>query len=250
MKIVAMIPARMGSSRYPGKPLVPILGRPMIEHVYRRVSMCASLAATYIATCDQEIRAAAERFGAPVLMTGSHHERASDRIAEAAEQTDADIVVMVQGDEPMVIPEMIERAIARMRATADPALCVNLSKRIETEPEFRSPNTIKVVLDQRGRALYMSRQPIPALAKGGFAATATFKQVCIIPFTRGALRTFSRLAPTPLEILESIDMLRFLEHGYPVHMVETPYDSHAVDCPADRDHVEALMRSDPLCRAC
>lgn len=249
MKIVAMIPARMGSSRYPGKPLAPILRRPMIEHVYRRVAMSPSIGATYIATCDEEIRAACEGFGAPALMTGSHHERASDRIAEAAEQVEADIVVMVQGDEPMVVPDMIERAVARMLERDDPAQCVNLSKRIESEDEFRSPNTIKVVVDRRQRALFMTRQPVPTPAKSGFAATPAFKQVCIMPFTREALRRFSRLPPTPLEVLESIDMLRFIEHGHPVHMVATPYDSQAVDCPADRDRVEALMAADPLCQA-
>jgi len=102
MKIVAIIPARMGSSRFPGKPLAPIHGKTMIEHVYKRVAMCERLDATYIATCDEEIRSAAEAFGAPVIMTSSKHERASDRIAEAAEKLDADIVVMVQGDEPMI----------------------------------------------------------------------------------------------------------------------------------------------------
>lgn len=249
VKVVAMIPARMGSTRYPGKPLAPILGRPMIEHIYRRVALSSSVSATYIATCDQEIRAACEGFGAPALMTGSHHERASDRIAEAAEQVEGDIIVMVQGDEPMVVPEMIDRAVARMLERDDPARCVNLSKRIESESEFLSPNTIKVVIDQRNRALYMTRQPIPTLAKSGFADTVALKQVCIIPFTREALHQFSRLPPTPLEVLESIDMMRFIEHGHPVHMVATPYDSHAVDCPADRDHVEALMAEDPLCQA-
>ena len=247
MKIIAVIPARMGSTRYPGKPLAPLLGRSMIEHVYQRVTRCELLHETLIATCDEEILAAARAFGARAVMTGSHHERATDRVAEAVAALDADVVVMVQGDEPMVVPEMIAAALAPYRAGGDVPACVNLAKRIASEAEFRSPNTIKVVTDRAGDALYMTRVPIPTLAPGGFAATQTLKQVCIIPFTRAALTAFAALTPTPLEKLESIDMLRFIEHGQRVHMVETEFDSQAVDTPADLALVESLMRDDPLC---
>src|SRR5262245_44503273 len=118
--VVAVIPARMGSSRFPGKPLAPLLGRSMIEHVFRRVVMSKSVGATYVATCDEEIRTAAEAFGAPVIMTSSAHQRASDRVAEAARGLDADIVVLVQGDEPMTTPAMIDAAVAPM--LADPRI--------------------------------------------------------------------------------------------------------------------------------
>lgn len=248
MKIVAVLPARMGSSRFPGKPLAPLLGRTMIEHVYQRVRRCELLEETLIATCDEAIMAAARGFGARAIMTGSHHERATDRVAEAVAGLAADIIVMVQGDEPMVVPEMITAALQPYLAGggAVPA-CVNLAKRIATEAEFRSPNTIKVVTDSRGDALYMTRQPIPTLAPGGFAATCTLKQVCIIPFTRAALELFARLEPTPLEKLESIDMLRFIERGERVRMIETDFDSQAVDTPADLALVESLMCDDPLC---
>lgn len=245
MKTIAIIPARMGSSRFPGKPLAQLLGRSMLEHVYQRVALSQSLSATYIATCDEEIRQAATAFGAPVIMTSDRHERASDRIAEAVMHIDADLIVMVQGDEPMTHPAMIDTAVAPFYN--DSGLeCVNLTKRIDDEADFRSPNTIKVVMDQQGNALYMTRQPIPTLASGGFGATAAYKQVCIIPFTRACLIAYSQLPPTPLEKLESIDMLRLLEHGHQVRMIETRFDTQAVDTQADLARVAKLITDDPL----
>ncbi len=245
MKTIAVIPARMGSSRFPGKPIAKILGRPMIEHIYKRVAMSKSLDATYIATCDEEIRQVAESFGAQVLMTADTHERASDRVAEAVEKLDADLIVMVQGDEPMTHPDMIDTAVAPFKN--DPKLgCVNLVRKIDNEADYMDFNTIKVVMNQRNEALYMSRRPIPSLAKSGFAGTAAHKQVCIIPFRRETLFQYTRLAPTPLEQLESVDMMRLLEHGLTVKMVPTEFNTQAVDTPADLARVEQLMKNDPL----
>ncbi len=246
MKTIAVIPARMGSSRFPGKPIAQILGRSMIEHIYKRVAMSKSLDATYIATCDEEIRQVAESFGAPVIMTADTHERASDRVAEAVTQIpDADLIVMVQGDEPMTHPDMIDTAVAPFRN--DPELgCVNLVRKIDHEPDYHNFNTIKVVMNQQNNALYMSRRPIPSLAKTGFADTAAYKQVCIIPFRRETLFQYTRLTPTPLEQLESIDMLRLLEYGLQVKMVPTEFNTQAVDTPADLLRVEKLMQADPL----
>lgn len=245
MKTIAIIPARMGSSRFPGKPLAKLLGRTMLEHVYKRVALSNTLDATYIATCDEEIRQAAEAFGASVIMTSDKHERASDRVAEAVAGTDAELIVMVQGDEPMTHPHMIDTAVAPFHT--DPQLgCVNLVRRIENEADFYDVNTIKVVMNQRGDALYMSRQPIPTLAKSGFDSTSAYKQVCIIPFRRATLLDYAQLPTTPLEQLESIDMLRLLEHGLRVKMVETEFNSQAVDTEADLARVAKLMASDPL----
>ena len=245
MKTIAVIPARMGSSRFPGKPLATILGRTMIEHIYRRVSMSKSLEATYIATCDEEIKQAAQNFGAPVIMTANTHERASDRVAEAIAQIDADLIVMVQGDEPMTHPKMIDTAVAPFKDDLQ-LDCVNLVKSIDNEADFYSTNTIKVIMNQRGDALYMSRQPIPTLNKLGFEHTLAHKQVCIIPFRRATLIDYSRLPPTPLEQLESVDMLRLLEHGYRVKMVKTEFDTQAVDTEDDLIRVAKLMKSDLL----
>lgn len=245
MKTIAVIPARMGSSRFPGKPLAKILGRPMIEHIYKRVAMSKSLDATYIATCDEEIRQAAEGFGAKVIMTSDTHERASDRVAEAVVYLDADLIVMVQGDEPMTHPDMIDTAVAPFKD--DPKLgCVNLVRKIDHEADYLDANTIKVVMNQHNDALYMSRRPIPTIAKTGFANTAAYKQVCIIPFRRSTLYQYTHLTPTPLEQLESIDMLRLLEHGMQVKMVPTEFNTQAVDTPEDLARVEKLMAADPL----
>ena len=251
MKTIAVIPARMGSSRFPGKPIANLLGRTMLEHVYKRVALSKALDATYIATCDDEIRRAAENFGAPVIMTADTHERASDRVAEAVAEIEAELIVMVQGDEPMTHPEMIDAAVEPFRH--DPELgCVNLMRSIDNKEDFYDFNTIKVVTDQHGNALFMSRQPIPtvpafALSSGSdFPHTLAFKQVCVIPFRRKTLLEFSRLPSTPLEKLESVDMLRLLEHGYRVKMVETRFNTQAVDTQADLERVARLMEKDPL----
>lgn len=251
MKTIAVIPARMGSSRFPGKPLAKLLGRTMLEHVYKRVALSSALDATYIATCDEEIRRAATDFGAPVIMTADTHERASDRVAEAVAEIDCDLVVMVQGDEPMTCPEMIDAAVEPFQH--DPQLgCVNLVRSINYKSDFYDFNTIKVVMNLQGDALYMSRQPIPTVPPSALSDQTTFshalayKQVCIIPFQRETLLEFARLPATPLEKLESIDMLRLIEHGYRVKMVKTEFNTQAVDTQADLERVARLMEGDPL----
>jgi len=246
MKIVAIIPARMGSSRFPGKPLASILGCPMIEHVYRRTILCKALNAVFIATCDKEIFESVESFGGQAIMTSPTHECASDRVAEAAADLDCDIVVMIQGDEPMTHPQMIEESLTPFSNKNDKIDCVNLMARIKNEQEFEDPNTIKVVMDKNGFALYMSREPIPGRHRKPFNQIPAFKQVCIIPFTAAALQKFSRLASTPLEMAESVDMMRFIGHGLRVKMVETSFSTHAVDTPDDLKLVEDLLIKDPL----
>lgn len=246
MNILALIPARMGSSRFPGKPMAPLLGKPMIGHVYERVSQSPLLTATVVATCDQEIVDYIESIGGRAVMTGNHHERASDRCAEALAILEKeggvvyDIVVMVQGDEPMTHPEMISEAVSPM--LADPSLqIVNLLGQIESVAEFEDRNCIKVVCDLQGNALYFSREPIPTRSK--VPDIPMGKQVCIIPFRRDFLLEYTRMAPTPLEIVESVDMMRVLEHGLKVRMVSTKHSSHAVDTPADLEKVEKLMKT-------
>ena len=239
-RLVAIIPARMGSSRFPGKPLAQLLGRPMIEHVLRRVEMCTQLNAVYVATCDEEIRKVVEGLGGRVIMTSPTHERATDRVAEAVEQLEADIVVMIQGDEPMITPAMIDAAVAPLLADGSVG-CVNLVHRITKRHDYLDPNTIKVVMDVNLDALYFSRAPIPALEFSEPNQLPVFKQVCVIPFRREFLREFTRLPPTPLERAESIDMLRLIEHGRRVRLVETTVETHAVDTPEDLRLVETLM---------
>ena len=243
-RIVAVVPARMRSSRFPGKPLATLLGRPMIEHVVRRATMCRALAGVYVATCDEEIRTVVEALGCEVIMTSAAHERASDRVAEAAEHIQADIIVMIQGDEPMITPNMIEAAVAPMLRD-ETISCVNLAHRIVSQQEYFDPNTIKVVMDVYGNALYFSRAPIPAIDFTR-AEPPVFKQVCVISFRRDFLREYARLASTPLELAESIDMLRIIEHGGHVRLVAIEVHTHAVDTPEDLRLVETLMKDDPL----
>lgn len=245
MNVVVIIPARMGSSRFPGKPLAQIAGHTMIEHVYRRSEMFEEAEAVIVATCDDEIRREVVEFGGEVMMTSSEHERATDRVAEAAAHFSVDCVVMVQGDEPLVRPSMITQAVDGIRADPD-AACVNLASVIASEQEFRDPNTVKVVSDLQGRALYYSRAPIPSSNAEGWQDLRALKQVCVIPFRRDALRAYARLEPTPLERFESVDMLRFLEHGYSVKVVETDVVTHPVDVPSDVATVERLMATDDL----
>lgn len=207
--------------------------------------MCRVLDDVFVATCDGAIRDRALAFGAKVIMTSAGHERASDRVAEAAQGIACGIVVMVQGDEPLIAPEMIEESVGPI--LNDPAVsCVNLASRIATIGEFLDLNTVKVVMDSRQNALYFSRAPIPVGQGVPFEKLALYKQVCIIPFRRAFLLEFARLSPTPLERAESIDMLRILEHGGSVRLVETRTRTRAVDTPDDLAAVEILLRDDPL----
>lgn len=245
MKILALIPARMGSSRFPGKPMAKILGKPMIEHVYKNVSKCDLLTKTAVATCDKEIADFINSIGGESVMTSDKHERASDRCAEALshlEQKDGiryDIIVMVQGDEPMTHPDMISEAISPM-INNNEIIVTNLMGDINDDNEFEDRNCIKVVCDLKSNALCFSREPIPTRMFGNVAMK---KQVCIIPFTRSFLLEYTKLSPTPLEISESVDMMRVLEHGKRVKMVPTKHQTYPVDTQADLERVEELMSS-------
>lgn len=244
MKVIAVIPARLSASRFPRKPLALLHGRPMIEHVYRRTKWCSGLDDVYVATCDEEIFEATIAFGGKAVMTSDAHERASDRVAEVARGIEADIVLMVQGDEPMIEPSMIEAALAPLRE--DPAVqCVNLAAPIMSEEELEDRNTIKVVIAENGDALYFSREPIPTRQRLGLGDIPAYKQVCVIPFRRELLLRYASMAQTPLERAESVDMLRLIENGCPVRMVVTESQTHAVDSPADLETVEALLAADP-----
>jgi 3-deoxy-manno-octulosonate cytidylyltransferase (CMP-KDO synthetase) len=250
LNIIGIIPARMASSRFPGKPLRTICGVPMVGHVYFRSKMSARMSEVYVATCDQEIMDYVHSIGGKAIMTADTHERASDRTAEALTHIEAmtgkraDIVVMIQGDEPMLRPGMIDEAIAPM-LDDEGVLVVNLMSALKNGEEHDDINEVKVVVDQQSNALYFSREAIPSRRKGGEDVTK-LKQVCVIPFQRDFLLKFNELTPTPLEIAESVDMNRVLEHGYKVRMVYTQYDVYSVDTEQDRQHVESLMMNDTL----
>jgi 3-deoxy-manno-octulosonate cytidylyltransferase (CMP-KDO synthetase) len=226
--------------------MAKILGKPMIGHVYERVAKSPLISKTAVATCDQEIFDYVESIGGNAVMTSNIHERASDRCAEALLKLEADedvrydIVVMVQGDEPMTHPDMIAEALQPM--LKDPSIkVVNLLGKIVDKSEFEDRNCIKVVCDLNGDALYFSREPIPTLSKTDEISMS--KQVCIIPFTRDFLLEYTNLLPTPLEVAESVDMMRVLEYGMKVRMVPTEHKSFAVDTTGDLVRVELIMAS-------
>jgi 3-deoxy-manno-octulosonate cytidylyltransferase (CMP-KDO synthetase) len=250
MNIIAVIPARMGSSRFPGKPLAKIHDIPMIGHVLFRTQRCSLLSETYVATCDQEIYDYIDSIDGKAVMTLDTHERATDRSAEAMlkieEKTGekVDIVVMIQGDEPMVTPEMIEQSLKPMLDNPDIQV-VNLMAKMRTVEEFEDPNEVKVVVGLDGKALYFSREPIPSREKG-HSEVPMLKQVCVIPFRRDYLLKFNDMHETPLERIESVDMMRIIEHGDNVKMVMTETDTLSVDTQEDLDRVVELMKQDRL----
>ena len=244
MKVLALIPARLASTRFPNKPLAQILEKSMLQHIVERVQLCKEIDQVAVATCDQEIIDHVQSLGHQAIMTSNLHERASDRCAEAvskieiAHKTNYDIVVMVQGDEPMTDPRMLSDVLSPF--TDDPNLqVVNLYADIQPG-EFASTNCVKVVMDLVGNALYMSRAPIPVSMDG--IERPSGKQLGLIAFRRQALQKFTELTPTPLEVNESVDMLRFLEHGIKIRMQRTIYRTHAVDIPSDIAEVERLMK--------
>lgn len=253
MNIIAVIPARMGSSRYPGKPLALIGDIPMIGHVAFRTAMSPILSSAWVATCDAIIEDYCKKVGLNCVMTSDRHVRCSTRTAEALQKIEAqtgskvDIVVMVQGDEPMVLPEMINAAVQPMLDNHRINV-VNLMAEMDTVEEFEDPNEVKVVVDENSDALYFSREPIPSRKKGSETVPMR-KQVCVIPFRRDYLIKFNEMSETPLEIYESVDMLRILEHGGKVHMAPTTAKTLSVDTPADLARVEKMMANDPLVAA-
>ena len=250
MRVVAVIPARMASSRFPDKPMALIHGMPMIGHCYCRVRLCDALSDTFVATCDTEIFDYIESIGGKAVMTADTHERASDRAAEAmvkieeatGEQTD--ILVMVQGDEPMDTPEMISEALSPTLQD-DSVQVVNLMGCVKNLAEFEDPNTVKVVVGPDDNAIYFSREPIPSRKKY-VGDVPMHKQICIIPFRRDYLLQFNSTPEMPLECIESVDMLRVIESGGQVRMVMTEHQSIGVDTPDHLKHVERLMVDDTL----
>lgn len=251
MKIIAIIPARYGSTRFPGKALAPILGKPMIRHVHERTSLAPSLSEVVVATDDQRIREVVEGFGGRVVMTSPHHQSGTDRIAEAVRSLDADVVVNVQGDEPLIDPAAIEAALRPL--VDDPALSMStLAVRIASIEDYLSPGVVKVVTDRNGDALYFSRSPVPFVRDLGMGPTqadldggriVAFKHVGLYVYRRDFLERYATLPQTPLESAEKLEQLRVLENGYRIRVVETGYDSVGVDEPADLEEVVRRMES-------
>jgi 3-deoxy-manno-octulosonate cytidylyltransferase (CMP-KDO synthetase) len=220
---------------------------PLILHVWHRCLLCTGFERVVVATCDEEIRRIAMAAGAEAVMTADTHQRATDRTQEAIANLDLkladdDLVVMVQGDEALMTPALAEAVIASYKR--DKPAVVNLGSRLHRDVDHDDPNTVKVVADGRDRVLYFSRAPIPSRARA--AAVPMYQQTGIMGFAAAFLERFSSLPQTPLEIVESVDMLRVLEHGLPISLVRTNTETIGVDTPADRNRAELLMRDDPV----
>jgi len=250
MKILGVIPARMAASRFPDKPMAEIMGIPMIAHCYLRSCMCDLLDEVYVATCDQVIVDYVEALGGKAVMTSDLHERASERTAEALINIEAilktvhfDLVVLIQGDEPLIHPEMIREVI-------EPLLdgkrqVSNLMMKLISDEDIHNPNNVKVVTSLKGNALYMSREALPSNKKYK-KQFDVFRQLGLIAFTREALLQFVALEMTNLEIIESVDMNRFIENEIPIYMRGTEYEADSVDTPEDLIRVEGKMAADGL----
>ena len=249
MRIAAIIPARFASTRFPGKPLAEIAGKPMIERVYQRVSCSKTIDRVIVATDDQRIYSAVTAFGGEACMTRDDHASGTDRLAEVAEKLDTDLVVNVQGDEPLIDPAMIDAAVAPLRD--DTSIVMGTLKTIISDwQEFRDPNVVKVVTDRSGFALYFSRSPVPFpreewdSASQSPAELGAFKHIGLYVYRRDFLLRFAAMPQTLLEETEKLEQLRALENGYRIRVVETDRVCIGVDTPEDVARVEALLNAE------
>ncbi|HTP34297.1 MAG TPA: 3-deoxy-manno-octulosonate cytidylyltransferase [Candidatus Acidoferrales bacterium] len=234
-KFLGVIPARFSSTRFPGKVLASLAGKPVLQHVYERASQARYLTGTIIATDDERVFQAARDFGARVRMTRADHLSGTDRVAEVASAENAEVIVNIQGDEPLIDPAAIDAAILPL-AHDHHILMATLKKRIEDPREITDPNVVKVVTDHTGDAIYFSRCPIP-FDRDRAAGTPYFKHIGLYIYQRDFLLSYSTLPVGPLERSERLEQLRALENGYRIRVVETEYESLGVDTPEDLERV-------------
>jgi 3-deoxy-manno-octulosonate cytidylyltransferase (CMP-KDO synthetase) len=238
--VLAIIPARFQSTRLPGKALVDIGGKPMIEHVYRRASAATLVDAVVVATDDARIAATVANFGGTPIMTAETHLSGTDRLAEVAAAVPCDLIVNVQGDEPLLDPAVIDAAIAPLQR--DPSIAIGTAARpLRDAGELTNPNMVKVVCDHRGRALYFSRAPIPH-GRDESALSVARIHIGLYVYRRAALLRIAQLPPGRLERLEALEQLRALEHGMGIHVVETNYQSAEVNTAEDLERVRQIVR--------
>ncbi|MFP5211764.1 MAG: 3-deoxy-manno-octulosonate cytidylyltransferase [Acidobacteriota bacterium] len=248
MLIVGIIPARYESSRFPGKPLADIHGKPMIQHVYERARKTPRLDRLVVATDDERIFRTVEGFGGEAVMTGSHHPSGTDRLAEAAVKlglSERDIVVNIQGDEPLVAPEMIHGLIEAL-VGADDSPMATLAFESRNRDEYLNPNVVKVVVDRQGKALYFSRSPLPFCRDGGNEPVPFLKHLGFYAYRDGFLQEFTKLPPGALENMEKLEQLRAMEHGHTIRVALSPMETLGVDTPEDLEQVlksSAILKS-------
>ena len=242
MKVTVIIPSRYGSSRLEGKPLADIVGKPMIQHVYERASEASGVDDVLVATDDERIFSAVEGFGGKVVMTSPEHQTGTDRLAEVAASLDSDIIVNVQGDEPLIGPRMIEAAVAPL--LKDRSIKMGTLKTVLCNKEDLHDSAVaKLVVDKDDFALYFSRSPIPFLREDGEAASDTvyYKHIGLYVYDREFLLNYAKMPQTPLEKAERLEQLRALENGYRIKAVTTEEGSIGVDTPEGLEKVRALI---------
>ena len=239
MKVLGVIPARYASTRFEGKALADILGKPMIQRVYERAIKAKTIDELTVATDDQRIFDVVKGFDGNVIMT-SQHNTGTDRIAEVAGKSDADIIVNIQGDEPLIEPMMIDEAVQPL-IDDDNIDLGTLVHRINSEEEYHNPNVVKVAITKQGFAMYFSRSPIPYIKSGNIANTFIYRHVGLYVYRKYALLDFATKPSTPFETNEGLEQLRFLENGYRMKVVETKYKSIGVDTPSDLENVKKMM---------
>lgn len=239
-KIIGIIPARYGSSRFEGKPLADIHGKPMIQHVYERAKKSKSLEEVYIATDDERIRDASVAFGATVIMTSPHHNSGTERVVEAAKDLSADIIVNIQGDEPLIKPCIIDAAVKPLLKSPD-TLISTVASRIKDKEDFYDKNVVKVVIDNQHNALYFSRSAIP---HNDVNLQYALKHIGLYVYSMKFLLKYPDLLPSKLEEIEKLEQLRFLENGYNIKVCMVEYDAIGVDTPEDLTKVKEILKNE------
>ena len=238
MSTIALIPARYAATRLPGKVLADIAGKPMLQHVYERTRQAKTVGRVLVATDDPRIRETVESFGGEALMTSPHHLSGTDRLAEAAQNLECEVVVNVQGDEPMIEPEVIDTAVQPL--LDDPALRMSTLKvEITDEQDIYDPNIVKVVTDRDGFALYFSRHPLPFPRNP--AHGHWYQHIGLYVYRRDFLLEYSRWEPTPLQLTEQLEQLKVLERGYRIKVLPTSHPTVGVDTPEDLERVRRMM---------
>jgi 3-deoxy-manno-octulosonate cytidylyltransferase (CMP-KDO synthetase) len=244
MIAIGIIPARYAATRLPGKPLLPIAGKPMIQHVYERARMARTLSAVMIATDDERIAAAVRAFGGEAVLTSAAHRSGTDRLAEAARDLAADVIVNIQGDEPLIAPETIDSLVVPFEERPELAMAT-LATPILRPEDAAADSVVKVVVDREGYALYFSRLPIPfyreARPRSAGDEPGHWKHIGLYAYRRETLARFAGLAPTPLERAEALEQLRALEHGMRILVVPTTHDAISVDTPEDLERVRHII---------
>ena len=239
MNVVCIIPARYASTRLPGKPLLDIAGKPMIQHVVERVQQARRTSRVIVATDDERIAEAVRSFGGEARMTSSDHLTGTDRLAEvAATLPEMDLILNIQGDEPLIPPQAIDELIAAFDDCPDLPMATLMTPMTETETN--NPAAVKVVVSLDGHALYFSRSLIPYPRNPG-SQWRCFKHIGVYAYRRDFLLRFAALPPSPLEVTESLEQLRALENGYRIRVIQTPFRSIGVDTPADLEEVRRLF---------